>query len=163
MILFEERQRAPRWLALPLAATVAIGLYGIYQQIYRGEPFGNNPMSDTGLIAFTVATALIVTLVFRMALVTRVYPGELHARLLPFLNRRIRLQDVARWEPVTYSPIRDFGGWGIRWSGSGKGKAYNMRGNRGVQLEFKNGKRLLIGSQRPEELAGAIGRAKSAG
>jgi hypothetical protein len=42
----------------------------------------------------------------------------------------------------------------------GKGWAYNVRGNRGVQLELANGKRILIGSQRAEELAGAIGEAK---
>jgi hypothetical protein len=41
--------------------------------------------------------------------------------------------------------------------------AYNVSGNRGVQLEFSNGKRLLIGSQRPEDLAAAISRAKQQG
>jgi hypothetical protein len=39
----------------------------------------------------------------------------------------------------------EYGGWGIKY---GKmGKAYNVSGNRGVQLEFTDGKRLLIGSQ----------------
>jgi len=38
----------------------------------------------------------------------------------------------------------------------GSGKAYNMKGNQGAQLVFKNGKRLLIGSQKPDELAEAI-------
>ncbi len=36
------------------------------------------------------------------------------------------------------------------------GKAYNVSGNRGVQLKLSSGKGLLIGSQRPEELAQAI-------
>ena len=38
--------------------------------------------------------------------------------------------------------------------------AYNVSGNRGVQPVFSNGKRLLIGSQRPDELAAAISQAK---
>jgi hypothetical protein len=54
----------------------------------------------------------------------------------------------------TYRPIRDYGGWGIRY-GRG-GKAYNVSGNRGVMLELSDGQKLLIGSQRPEELANAI-------
>ena len=36
------------------------------------------------------------------------------------------------------------------------GKAYNVSGNRGVQLKLSTGNGLLIGSQRPEELAQAI-------
>jgi TATA-box binding protein (TBP) (component of TFIID and TFIIIB) len=38
----------------------------------------------------------------------------------------------------------------------GAGKAYNVSGNKGVQLVFKNGKKLLIGSQKADELAKAI-------
>ena len=53
-----------------------------------------------------------------------------------------------------YSPIRDCGGWGVRHYKSGK--AYNVSGNRGVVLEFLDGRPILIGSQRPEELAKAI-------
>lgn len=41
---------------------------------------------------------------------------------------------------------RDYGGWGIRYGR--KGKAFNVFGSRGLQLEFTNGKRLLIGSQK---------------
>ena len=41
-----------------------------------------------------------------------------------------------------------------------RGKAYNVSGNEGVQLELTNGKRILIGSQRADELADAIKRAK---
>ena len=36
------------------------------------------------------------------------------------------------------------------------GKAYNVSGNKGVLLTFGTGKTLMIGSQRPEELAAAI-------
>jgi TATA-box binding protein (TBP) (component of TFIID and TFIIIB) len=50
--------------------------------------------------------------------------------------------------------LLEYGGWGIKYGR--KGKAYNVSGNRGVQLVFKDGKQLLIGSQRAEELAEAI-------
>jgi len=34
----------------------------------------------------------------------------------------------------------------------GKGRALNMSGNMGLQLELKDGKKLLIGTQKFEEL-----------
>jgi hypothetical protein len=60
-------------------------------------------------------------------------------------------------EAITYSPLRDYGGWGIRRGA--KGKAYNVSGNHGVRLELSDGKRILIGSQRPEELSEAVAAA----
>jgi hypothetical protein len=36
------------------------------------------------------------------------------------------------------------------------GKAYNISGKRGVQFEFLDGKRLLIGTQKPKELIQAL-------
>jgi hypothetical protein len=59
---------------------------------------------------------------------------------------------------VQYRPIADHGGWGIR-SGRDGERALTARGNRGVRLVLADGTRLLIGSQRPEELAETIERA----
>jgi hypothetical protein len=39
-----------------------------------------------------------------------------------------------------------------------RGRAYNVSGNRGVEITLANGKRVLIGSQRSDELAAAIAR-----
>ena len=62
---------------------------------------------------------------------------------------------MSQYQTRQYKPIREYGGWGIRY-GRG-GKAYNVSGNKAVQLVLKNGKRLLIGSQRPDKLVEAIG------
>lgn len=54
-----------------------------------------------------------------------------------------------------YSPVHEYGGWGFR--GSRKyGNAINLNGDMGLQLVFKNGKRLLIGTQKPEEFKGFL-------
>jgi hypothetical protein len=80
----------------------------------------------------------------------------LHVRFFPFhlRPRTIDLESIESVQAVTYSPLRDYGGWGIRY-GPGS-KAYNVSGDKGVILHFKNGKRLLLGSQRHEALAAAI-------
>ena len=53
-----------------------------------------------------------------------------------------------------YSPIGDYGGWGLR--GLAGNKAYNVWGSEGLQLVFKSGNRLLLGTQHPAELREAL-------
>jgi hypothetical protein len=60
------------------------------------------------------------------------------------------------WEQVKrayirqYNPIKEYGGWGLKWSSTNA--AYNIMGNVGLQLVLQNGKKILIGTQKPEEL-----------
>ncbi len=44
-------------------------------------------------------------------------------------TKRVSFAEIARAEAVTYRPIRDYGGWGIR--GFGRRRALNTRGNAG--------------------------------
>ena len=72
-------------------------------------------------------------------------------------STRIPLTEIARAEAVTYRPIRDYGGWGIR--GMGRRRALNTRGNLGVLVTRADGSTVLIGSQRPRELLAALAHA----
>jgi hypothetical protein len=57
-------------------------------------------------------------------------------------------------ETHEFSPLRDFGGYGIR---ANKGMSgYFLRGNRGVKLTTANGKKYLIGSDNADRLAAVI-------
>jgi type IV secretory pathway VirB3-like protein len=105
----------------------------------------------------------VALLIIGMKLVTEVDSDRLRVRFFPFVRRDIPLKDIVHWEARTYSPILEYGGWGIRTGLFRRrgGGALNARGNRGVQLRFADGKDLLVGSQRPEELAAAITLAKS--
>jgi hypothetical protein len=69
---------------------------------------------------------------------------------------RIPLSDIAHAEAVSYRPVRDYGGWGIR--GLGRRRALNTRGNEGVLLTRRDGSTVLIGSQKPRELLAALSR-----
>lgn len=81
--------------------------------------------------------------------------SALVVRLFPLTREHHFAWDTIRsCEARTYRPIVEYGGWGIRYGRSGK--AYNVHGDRGVQLEFHDGTRLLIGSQRADALAEAI-------
>ncbi len=76
--------------------------------------------------------------------------GILGLRLLT-----LKRDDITEAEVHSFSPLRDFGGWGIR--GNREMKAYFFSGHHGVKLQTRQGKQYLIGSDHPERLAAVIG------
>ena len=109
-----------------------------------------------GVFLSIIGVGICFFVFYVMKMETTVQNDGLYIRFYPLIRRMIRFDDIKRSEVRTYKPVREYGGWGIR-GGLGKaGGAYNVSGSRGVQLELTNGKRLLIGSQQPEQLALAI-------
>jgi hypothetical protein len=83
-------------------------------------------------------------------------PEAVHVRFVPLHQsfRRVPWTAIESVESVDYRPLREYGGWGIRWRPGAL--AYNVSGSRGVSLSRPGDRDLLIGSQRPDELAAAI-------
>ena len=77
-------------------------------------------------------------------------------RFKPFHRRWVvfAFHSIERAEFSIYNPLKDYGGWGIRYGR--KGKAYNVSGNNGVLLTLRSGKNILIGSRNHEVLCSAI-------
>lgn len=125
---------------------------------------GSNPTPDLLNILFWLIFAVGIPYGFYKAeLRTKVYSDRICIKLFPFhLNEQCyNLNHIEGFEAITYRPIIDYGGWGIRYGL--KGKAYNISGKKGVKLQFPAGKPLLIGSQNPKELAEALEHAKNEG
>ena len=119
---------------------------------------GNESLGTFYVLAlFTVVFGLALPVfLYRAGLETEVYDNALCLRFVP-IHRNWQIFDFASIttsESVTYRPIRDYGGWGIRYGGPGK--AYNVSGNKGALITFVGGKTLLIGSRHHEKLAAAI-------
>lgn len=161
---FHEEQRPwVGWTILGFVCCLApaiIYAYAMFVQLILGWPVGDRPMSD-GLLMIVGPLVMVVCVGIPLLLCTArmiidVRNDGLYIRFVPFHRRPklIALDKVTHVIAVTYRPIRQYGGWGIRYTI--KGKAYNARGNRGVRLDYANGRHLLLGSQRPEELAAAI-------
>jgi hypothetical protein len=151
--LFHEEQsfgqlRLRLMLALPPAALSVLLVW----QVVLGHPWGKQPMSNGGLIGLTVFLWLVYLRLTRVRLVTNVEPGELLVGLRGLWRmRRIPLTNLKAVKIVTFHPLRDFGGYGIR--SLNRGKAYVAGGTRGVRLELNDDSVLVIGSNRPEELS----------
>ncbi len=71
----------------------------------------------------------------------------------PVWRRVIPVRDVLSAHVETWRPLRDFGGWGIRFGRNAT--LYNMRGRRGVRLVL-DGRHVVIGADDPEALLGQL-------
>lgn len=108
-------------------------------------------------VAFGIGLPLLVWFL-RLTVEVRDDRVEVHYR--PFTRRTIALADVVSVAAVTYRPVREYGGWGVKgWSR--RKLAYNVSGNRGVLLTLVDGRTVLLGSRRPDELAAALETARS--
>lgn len=145
--VFYEKQRFRQWW-LWLIIIFLLG-FTIYNFIDNNEYF-----SPGELITSFAVTTIIFILFLIIKLETKIDELGIRVRLFPF-----HLQfKYFPWKTIQkayireYSPIGEYGGWGFRIGLLGKGKAYNISGNIGLQLVFKDNKRLLIGTQKSEEI-----------
>lgn len=148
--IFEENQsfRQP-WLWAVMLTTVAVVVVASFLA-------PESQAVSWVVLPFVLALAVLL---YAIRLTVQVDTEAVRISFLPLWKKTIPLGHIVRWEARTYRPILEYGGWGIRYT-LGRGWAYNVSGNQGVQLELANGQRILIGSQRAEELAAVIGEGK---
>ena len=160
VVLFREVQRFRTWIfVLPVAAVTIIVWYMFIQQIVLGHPQGSEPLPAGWVWALTMVFGLgFPGFGVVVRLITMVRPGELRVRLFPFRVKVIPVGTIVEAAVRHYSPIGEFGGWGMRFSRK-NGRAYNAYGEEGVQLVLSDGTRLLVGSQQPEQLLTALRQA----
>ena len=153
---FEVQRIRHWWLWMVLVLVAGLAWWSFVHQILLKQPFGNHPGPDWLIWLITALCGVLVPLLFLMArLETTVDATGLRLRYVPFRNRRIAASQIFSHDVVDYRPLREWGGWGIRYAFR-RGWAYTAFGNRGVQLVLSDRKRLLVGSQRPEALAAAL-------
>jgi len=152
-VLFEEEQRFRQlWLIL---------LVGIEVVIFWGIPvlqivFLPKEPLVLAFIFWLLFGVILPVFMLVLKMTIKVYKDRIIISFFPIMRpKTIYLKDIEHDEARHYKPIAEYGGWGIRISLK-YGKAYNVSGDMGVQLVLKDGKNILIGSQRAEEFAQAI-------
>ncbi|WP_321170538.1 hypothetical protein [Halobaculum limi] len=113
------------------------------------------PVSWGGLLILSVVAGFV----YSLRLQTEVRADGIYLKMWPLHRsfRHIPWSEIERYEATEYRPLRDFGGWGLRWA---PGKiAYNVSGTEGVWIERTDGRAVLVGSQRAEEFARGIDEA----
>lgn len=156
MRIFEETQRFTQWwlwtLMLIILATV---VYVPLAEFVNGDDTSSIGMNK-GLWIGLAAVTLAILFLLSCKLQTRIDEKGVTYRFFPFQRkeRDISWLDIENINVRTYKPIAEYGGWGYRLGR--KGKALNVRGNQGIQITFKNGDSLLLGTQKPTDAAMVI-------
>jgi hypothetical protein len=151
-----EIQRFRQWWVWAIIILVDAGLVVaiVLDKVYGANH--NEEVSVFEFVGIAVVSALPTTLFISMNLKTRIDGEGVHVRFFPFhfTERHYHWRDISKAYVRNYSPLWEYGGWGIKY-GSG-GKAFNVSGNQGLQLELSNGEKLLIGTLKPEVIAVAL-------
>lgn len=163
MKIFKEEQRFTQlWLIVLIVVSLSIAVVTI-TKAYIENP---NNFSTTDLIGISTTILLASSLIFFLKLSTRIDEKGIHYKFFPF-HRNYKIINWNEIEKVyvrTYSPLTEYGGWGYRSSFLGnksKGTALNVSGDIGIQLILKNGKKLLIGTQKQNDAKRVIATYKS--
>lgn len=160
-VLFAEKQQFRQWwLWLLLLCVNGLMIYGYCKQVIGGVAFGSKPASNLGLAIGFLSTLLITIFVLSVSLDTQIKSDGIYVRFFPFRisYRRYGWEQISRAYIREYNPIMEYGGWGIRYGLFGRGRALNISGTKGLQLELTDGSKLLIGTQLPGELEAVLRR-----
>ena len=164
MKVFKEIQRFNQWWLIALFVLVYAKIGYDLLLLFKD----NTEVNTDGLaqsIFPGVILVLVTILIFSITLETRIdekgvsykfYPFHFKAKNIPW----IRLEECSVRK---YSPILEYGGWGYRGVlksqlfGFGKnGRAYNVRGNIGIQMILKDGSKILLGTQKMQQAKDVI-------
>ena len=146
--LFEEKQKFTQWWLWVILLSFPIISVG--------------PFDDNEINVYYVLIGLAIPLLFYLfELRIKVNNDGLHYQFFPFHLKfyTIKMDEIESFKAMEYSPLKEYGGWGIKYGF--KGKAYNVSGNKGVKIFLKNGANIMFGSQKHKELEKALKKVRN--
>jgi len=151
MKIFTEQQKFTQsWLIVLVLISTLIPLGMITNDYLKND----GTMETTEFLLLALSMLSVLLLMFVLKLTTRIDEKGIVFRFTPFhfKPKFIAWQEIDKAYTRSYDPISEYGGWGIKgglfWK-KNKGVAYNVSGGKGLQLVLKNGKKILIGTQKP--------------
>ena len=154
MRIFKEEQRFTQTWLIVLLTISMITPIAIMINEYSKE---NSTMTINELLLTTILMVAVVTPIFFFKLKTRIDEVGIHFQFVPFhfSTKTIAWSELKSAKTRKYDAISEYGGWGLKggfiWKKS-NGVAYNVSGDIGIQLEYNNGNKVLIGTQKTQEV-----------
>ena len=149
-ILYTETQRIKNWLWFLILAFISIGVYATIKDLTL-QTLTTHSFNLVILIALPLFVIVFISL---LKLETQITQHGIYVKFFPFhfQFKFYSWHDILFIDVLTYKPLLEYGGWGLRWSIKGNGKAYTMSGNVGLKLVLRNNNQLLIGTSNATEL-----------
>ncbi len=153
-IRFIETQRFRQtWIWILLAVISGAYMIMVGKQALARGIFADNLISDASLALLGGILFLFLLILYTASLKVKINNNGIFYRYIPFHWRfqSIKWDDVERVYVRKYDAISEYGGWaGVKYGSSGKG--YIMPGKFGLQLELRDERRILLSTQKPDEL-----------
>ncbi|MFT5762033.1 MAG: hypothetical protein ACI8WA_001157 [Polaribacter sp.] len=149
MRIFKEEQRFTQtWLLVLIVISMIVPIILIIKEFTKE----NSTMSMNEFIFTIVLLPLCIAPIFFFKLKTRIDENGIHFQFFPFhlKPKTIAWSELKSANTRKYFAITEYGGWGLKTSflsRKKKGIAYTVSGDLGLQLQLKNGKKVLIGTQ----------------
>ncbi|GAA0891058.1 hypothetical protein GCM10009122_07370 [Fulvivirga kasyanovii] len=164
MTCFKEEQplgTVKLWTILMTISVVTVAgiMYVFYMQLQLKQPVDDR-LSDLWLIVSGVMALLVITLVVWLVLAgklqTEVTKRRIRYRFPPFIWnwKIIKADEIQNFEISNYYAAKELKGHG--YQKLGQAKALSVSGNMGLRLTYYTGKKLLLGTQKPEKLKRAM-------
>jgi len=149
---FEKQKFTQPWVWVVLVASFLLPVFLPY---FSGDEINLINENSQSIVLFGI---LFLIFFYSLELRTSVNSSGIHYQFFPLHLKTytIKFNEIEKIEACIYSPIKDYGGWGIRFRY--KAKAYNIKGNEGVKVYLKNGRHILFGSQCNKDFANEINR-----
>ncbi len=160
---YREQTWAPLWAIVLIWGACLAGVIATITPMMRiAEIAGryDDGMSQSTvltLVGISVVLLLVVSLtVAFMRLDVEVRADHIFIAFGPIhlVRKRIHFSEIESVRGLTYRPLVEFGGWGIRPRPSRT--AWTIRGNQAAAVTLRSGRQIYVGSEYPQRLAGAI-------
>jgi surface polysaccharide O-acyltransferase-like enzyme len=154
MKVFKEIQKFTQpWILIVLIISLAVSVNPIisnwnsiiHQPILKSIPFFYS----------VLIIALVTVILLKIKLITKIDEKGIQYQFFP-INLSLK---CIPWKTIDncairkYNAISEYGGWGMQFNFFRKtGRAITTKGNIGLQLVLKNGNKILIGTQKKDEM-----------
>lgn len=130
------------WITLPILSaslllSVVLGLKKADSQWLNIAP---KDILNIDILPPLVIVVLVSFLIYSIKLTWSLNPKGFYYQYRPFINktRFLPAEDIESITLEKINPLRDFGGWGLRYSKK-FGKAYTTQGNHVLRIRLKTG------------------------
>ena len=159
MKIFREKQFINRWWLLMFILALIV--------IFVGTAYYSTRDAEEGTAVLASAISLAIVIPITLALLylrleTRIDNEGISTSFEPltFTRKHFSWTEIRECYVREYNPVGEYGGWGLRGFGR-SWKAYNIYGNKGIQIITAKGREFLIGTQRPQAAQEIIDKYKS--
>ena len=149
---FTEIQKFNKWWMYILFSSpfLFVSFSFLLAQLYVIVPKGEEK-SPIEVIIILIFCLLFLIWGISTSLITQINEKGISAQFkgIPFCNKNFTWDEIQSINVIEYSPLIDYGGWGVRMGFNGW--CYNVSGKIGIKFTRTNGKPFLIGTQQKEE------------